>query len=139
MKKSIIAWGCLIIFGLILGEAHSILYQLNPELANTQLNLFIIKHRFPISLAWYIKNTCDSLLLILVFFVAAKISYQYSFKLFLIFCVCFVYGMGDLFLFWLNYKSEPYSFWLLVASVCTAISFLIFAKEKRQSIYKSLT
>src|SRR5690349_18916603 len=53
MKRLTIILGSMLIGALLLTEAHSLLYKLNPSLADKQMNLFIKKHSFPISLEWY--------------------------------------------------------------------------------------
>jgi hypothetical protein len=139
MKRRIIILGILIIVAFSLSEAHSILREINQKLAYTEMDLFIKKDfHYSIILEWYIKTTFDDFLFISAMFAAAHACYQYSYKLFLIFCVLFGYGCMDLFLFWYNYKIDNKIFW--VGSICFIlfILFLVLPIENRTTKYRSL-
>lgn len=138
MKQLTIILGFMLIGAMLLTEVHSLLYKLNPALADKQMNLFIKKHSFPISIEWYVKMTFDSLYIIVLSFVGAKASYRYSFKLYLIFCICFLYGCFDLFMFWYNYKDIPAMFWGIIIAASTGIFFLIIPMKNWKGKYKSM-
>jgi hypothetical protein len=138
MKNLSIQLGVLLIVALLLTEAHSLLYRLNPKLADRELNLFIKKHSFPLSLEWYVKQTMDSFYIIILSFVGAKASYQYSFKLYCIFSICFMYGLFDLFMFWYNYKDIHTMFWGIVIAASLSIFLLIVPIKNWKGKYKSL-
>lgn len=137
MKRLTTTIGILLIVGLFLTEAHSILYIIAPDIANEPVNVFIDPPSFQISLEWVVLNICQSLYIICLAFAGAKASIYFSSKLFRIMCVAFCYGVVDLFMFFYNYKREPYMFYVLVAACISSIVFLIMP-EKKKSKYKSL-
>jgi hypothetical protein len=127
MRKLTVLLGVMIIIGLLLTEAHSLLRVINPKLASTKVDLYIKKgFSYPITINWLIKFNLDSLYIIIVAFAGAKISYQYSHKLFLIFWVLFGYGCADLCLMWWDYKSSYATFWVIVLAASLCVVFLIF-------------
>lgn len=90
-----------------------------------------------INLYWYIKYLTDDFLWCVTFFVMAQIAKMYSFRIFLVACIFFVYHIFDLVMCVWNFKSYHW----LYAGVYVAAGFSIialFIPEKRQGILKSI-
>lgn len=86
---------------------------------------------------WYMKMNFDTMLEIVLSFVSAAISIRYSYKLFCIMSLVFIYLVIDLFAFWYNYKSFVPMYWVLLVFIIASVLILIFVKEKKKGIYIS--
>jgi hypothetical protein len=132
MKQLVIILGIILIVGHLLTEVHGIIYDIYPKINTINLDLFWKKNfHFDLSLHWWIKDLCDSMLLIIVFFVMAKIAYQYSYTLFLISVIYMIYHVIDLCLFMYNYKQTKEIYWVLLAATIASTGLLIFHKRKK--------
>jgi hypothetical protein len=108
---------------------------------NTEERDMFLSHSFhqKMILAWYCKFTMDDALYIIIFYVLAKATYKYSFRLFMVSVVFFVYHCIDLFAFWWNYKQSHYFYWVLLLACGVGIAGLIYPfKEERIAKFKSL-
>lgn len=90
-----------------------------------------------ISFYHWVQMNCVEFLWCTTFFVLAKVAYKYSFRLFLIGCVFFIYHVIDWFMLWWDYKTSYLFYWFLNGAIVMAIVSL-FAPEKKQGIIKSL-
>lgn len=141
MKRLIIGLSLLLIFGHCITELASILNNIWPDVMNKKVYWFFEdkKDLQPMELYWYIKSTTDDLLWCITFFVLTKIAYQYSFKLFIVGSIFFLYHFIDAVMFWVNYKTSYWLYWSLLATIVLSIVFLILPLEKQKAIYKSIT
>jgi hypothetical protein len=138
MRRLVIVLCLLLIFGHVLTEVASVLTRIWPEAMNQKVNLFW-RGGFDMELYWYIKMSADDLLFTISFFVMSKIAYQYSFRLFLVCVVFFVYHLIDSLMFWYDFKTSHWFYWTMIVSVICTVMFLILPVEKIRSKYKSLT
>lgn len=141
MKKLTVILCALLIVGHMLTELGSILYLVYRPQA-WRIDPFLDSdYEFPggegIDLYWWIKWVTDDLLWCITYFVLAKIAYQYSFRLFLIGSIFFLYHVIDHFMLWWNYKTSYWLYWIMLAAIIGTIASL-FAPEKKQAIIKSL-
>src|SRR5690349_8269565 len=138
MKRTILIIGLLLIVSHILTEAHSILNALY-HINNVAYDVFwSAKFKMLLSLQWIIKMNGDDLLVIIIFFIAAYIARKYSKRLTLILFVWALYHVVDIFLFWFNYKSDPYTYWNMIV-FCTMETLMLFLPlREEKSKYKSL-
>lgn len=90
-----------------------------------------------ISLFWYCTYLSTDVLWCITFFVMAKIAKQYSFQLFMVASLFFLYHVFDTFMFLYNFKSYT---WLYILVHITAALALVamFIPDKKQAIFKSL-
>lgn len=141
MRKLTIILCVMLIAGHILTELGSVLYLIYRPKAWTIDPFLSPSYEFPggkgIDLYWWIKWVTDDMLWCITFFVLAKVAYQYSFRLFLVGCIFFMYHLIDHFMLWWNYKTSYWLYWILiVASILSVMA--LFRPEKKQGIIKSL-
>lgn len=136
MRRIVITLVVLLITGHLLTEAASIASMISPALMEQKVNLFYTGG-FEMERWWYVKMTCDDLLLVITYFCLARIAYQYSIKLFMIACVFTLYHTIDGYMFWYNYKQSHWLYWALLASVILSILLLILP-FKVSGKYKSM-
>jgi hypothetical protein len=128
----------IILVAIVLTEAHSILYAINPSLAKTKANLFWSdSYSRELTIQWYIKFTFDKFFMICAFFSATMVAMRYSFKLSSVFAIIMLYWYIDLFLFWYNYNSAVKTYWVMVSVIILCIIFLIFP-DKKTGKYRSM-
>lgn len=136
MKRVVITMVGLLIGAHLLTEAASISAKLWPSVMAEKVNLFYVDG-FAMERWWYVKMTCDDLLLVVTYFVLARVAYRYSIKLFMIACVFSLYHLIDGYMFWYNYKQSHWLYWALMASVILSILLLIIP-FKVSGKYKSM-
>lgn len=90
-----------------------------------------------IDLHWFIKYVTTDFLFCLAFFVLAKVAYRFSFRLFLVGFIWFVYHCIDLFMLWWDFKTSYWLYIVMYAAV-TGTIISLFVPEKQQAIIKSL-
>lgn len=90
-----------------------------------------------IDVHWFIKYVTTDLLFCMTFFVLTKIAYRFSFRLFLIGFVWFLYHCLDLFMLWWDFKT---SYWLYLAVYVAIIATIIslFVPDKKTGFIKSI-
>lgn len=140
MKKVAIIVSVLLIVGHLLTEIPSIISRANKEwwqAMQKKVDLFYA-YDMEMELFWYFKMSADDFLFSVTFFSMAWVSKRYSFRLFLIFGVFFLYHFFDGLMFWYNYKTSHWLYWTFLAAVILTISFLILPVEKLRSKYKSM-
>lgn len=86
---------------------------------------------------WWLKYVTTDLLFCIVFFVLAKVAAQYSFKLFLIGLIWFLYHVFDFVMLLWNFKT---SYWLYAVTyvAISACIVCLFLSERKQGVVKSL-
>lgn len=89
-----------------------------------------------ISLYHWIQLNAIEFLFCTVFFVLAKVSHKYSYKLFLVCCVFFLYHLIDYFMLWYDYKTSILFYWFLNGAIIVACCML-FIPERKQGKLKS--
>lgn len=143
MRKLTILLCVMLILSHVLTEASTLLYLFFPEIDQIKVNPWLDKNYVfygdpaGINLKWFIKYMTDDILLTVTFFVVAKVSYQYSYRLFLVGSTFFIYHLIDTFMLWYNYKTSDWIYWLLNAIICTSIVWL-FIPERKQGMLKSM-
>lgn len=138
MKRFTIIIACMVLIALVLTESHSVLYAVKKSIAEKKLDLFLSPtYKRDLQVMWYMKMNFDTMLEIVLSFVSAAISIRYSYKLFCIMSLVFIYLVIDLFAFWYNYKSFVPMYWVLLVFIIASVLILIFVKEKKKGIYIS--
>jgi len=139
MKRFSIILGVGVIVGLVFTEAHSLFRLISPATADKSVDLFLSpSFHMQLPFQWYLKMTFDDLFVAIIAFAAAIVSVRYSFKMFSLFGLVFIYKAIDMILFWWNYKSSYATYYILVAVIGAWIILIIFHKDKNQSLYKSM-
>lgn len=131
----------LLILGHALLELAELLQRIRPSIVNVYIKPFI-NYTWPhdnrgISLIWWVKYCTDSFLYIIVFFVMARVAAVYSFRLFIICGIWFLYHLFDGFMLWYNYRTSHWLYWVIVAGAALSIGSL-FLPEKRAGKVVSL-
>jgi hypothetical protein len=121
----------------LLTELHTFMMWVKPETITMYVDRWFIKPGFSVdhlSILWYFKMIEDSLLIAAVMFSGAcqanACNYEtylqwqrYSFRLYLIWSIYFLYHIFDLVMFMYNYKS---SYWLYITALCLSTSSALF-------------
>lgn len=89
-----------------------------------------------ISAYWWLQLNCIEFLWCSTFFILAKVAFQYSFRLFLIGFIFFLYHLVDWFMMWYDYKTSVLFYWFLNTAVILCIGVL-FLPDKKQAVIKS--
>lgn len=89
-----------------------------------------------ISIYHWVQMNCVEFLWCATFFILAKVAYKYSFKLFLVGCVFFIYHVADWFMLWWDYKTSNLFYYFLNGAILIAV-IMVFIPEKKQAIIKS--
>lgn len=90
-----------------------------------------------ISLYHWVQLNAVEMMICTIFFCFAKVSYQYSYRLFLIGIIWFVYHLIDWFMLWWDYKTSVLFYWFLNITIALTISSL-FVPERKQGVVKSI-
>jgi len=139
MNRFIKMISIMVLVALALTESHSVLRAIDKDAAEQKYDLFISnRYERELQVQWYLKMTFDTVMMIVLSFVAAAVSYRVSFKLFMVLSVVCLYHIVDLYAFWYNYKSSVPMYWVLLCVVIVLIIYLIWGKEKQQAIIKSM-
>jgi len=116
----------------ILTEAHSILRYRDQALADSELDLFFsATYKMLLAVKWYLKMGFDDLLIISTYFFFAWVAGKYSRRLLMIVSLWFFYHLADLYMFWWNYKTSYWAYYiLLIACVIQTIILIVPVKER---------
>lgn len=116
------------VIGHILTEVHSILYKINPNLANRLLYHVFLDQSYlqPISVEWYLKQLFDMLLVVLILFCSILSQKSPSFNLVCIFGIYFLYNILDITFFAWNYKHGFIKYWILLCVSAISVYFILF-------------
>jgi len=139
MGREVKILAALLIVGHLFTELHSVVLFIDPNIKQVSVDLFLCNNfKFDLSLLWYIKMVGDDLLWCSTYYVMAKIAYKYSFTLFLVAGIYFIYHLIDSFLFLYNYKQTYWVYWSLLIVSVISILFIAFPIKKNKGIYKSM-
>lgn len=133
MKKLTFLLVTILVFGHLQLEFASILGFLFPELQWLEIQPFIASTE-KIYILWYIKFMCDDTLWIFVMFLVCKLAYQYSFRLFRVSCVFFVYRLFDLFMLTYNFKRSYWVYWVLLGACIIAVALIAYPEKKTAKV-----
>lgn len=138
MKRFILVIALLLIFGHILLEAGA-LYQIYKDYETIKVKPFLSAryHWYDpegISVYHWLQMNCIEFLWCTTFFVLARVSYKYSYKLFLICCVFFLYHVVDYFLLWYDYKTSYLFYWFLNGAIIAAVGALFVPDKKKGNL-----
>lgn len=135
----------LLIVSHLLTELHTFIYWVDPSAEFNYVDNWFICSGFRVdklNILWYLKMIEDMLLISAVLFAAASQAYsrnynsylewqRYSLRLYIIWCIYFIYHGFDLLAFFYNYKTT-YWLYVLILSVCTVLSSIVaFYKHKK--------
>lgn len=141
MKRTTIFLSVILIVGHLLTETGTLMYLINdynPIYVHPFLSPNYQWHDPKgIDLFWFAKYMSEDFLLCIIFFVMARIAYQYSFRLFLIGVIFFFYHVFDLWMLLWNFKTSYWLYMVLYVVIILCIVSL-FAPEKKQGIVKSI-
>lgn len=90
-----------------------------------------------IALKWWVYTVALDFFTIVIFFVLAKVAIRYSFLLFRVFGLYFIYHVIDHFMLWYNYKSTGTMYLVLNGAIILTI-ISMFLPEKQKAIVISL-
>lgn len=138
MKSRYIAIVILLILGHILTEFHTIIMWMNPKSVTYMVGDWFLKPGFNVpdlSILWYVKMVEDSLLLVILLFAGACQAFarnyktylewqRYSIRLYIIWCIYFIYHCFDMASFLYNYKTS-YTLYIIVLSVCSVAALFV--------------
>lgn len=156
VKRLVIFVSLLLVVAHILPEMGEILEHLNKfinkhivnigDINKIYINPFLDRsYVFPvypgepagIKLTWWFYYWGNDFLLVVFSFVATKIALQFSYKLFMICGIYFVYHFLDHLMLWYNFKSTHEFYWVIHTLNVICIAILIFKKEKKTGVLKS--
>lgn len=141
MKTFTIIICILLIFGHLLLESGAAL-QIYNDYRRIYINPFFsptYEWYDPKGISYYhwVQMNCVEFLWCVTFFVLAKVAYQYSYRLFRVGCIFFLYHIIDWFMMWWDYKtSNLFYYYLNGAIIISIIAMLV--PEKKQGVLKSL-
>jgi hypothetical protein len=116
------------------------------QMLNRFENVYINPFRSPdyqwydakgISLYHWVQMNMIEFMICTIFFIFTIAVNKYSFRLFLIGCIFFLYHIVDWFMLWWDYKTSVLFYYFINAAVLLSIAAL-FVPEKKQAIIKSL-
>lgn len=127
MNRKVIILSVLLIIGHILTELHSFIFKVYPQTYSLEYDLFLSpSYKMKINFLWYIKMVFDNLLILIVFFVLAKIALSYSRGLFYVVVIYIFYHIADFLSFVWDYKSSHGIYWFLLACTTASVLTVIF-------------
>lgn len=136
-----------IIMAVLLAVSHALLESgAVLQIANKFERVYVNPFKSPYFKYWYkegismyswIQLNAIEFCFCTLCFCLAKVSYQYSFRLFQVGCIWFVYHIIDWAMLWWDYKTSVLFYWFLNAAIILTI-ITIFRPEKKQAIIKTL-
>lgn len=146
MRKRYYTIVVLLVASHLLTELHTFIMWASPKTIDTYVDNWFIKPGFTVShlsVLWYFKMMEDSLLVASILFSAACQSYcmkyetylqwqRYSFKLYIIWLIYFMYHLFDIIMFMYNYKT---SYWLYAVMMCFSTSSALFVGFSRKKYF----
>lgn len=120
----------LLIIGHLQLETSEVLAKVWPGFSSVKVKPFI-NYQWPhdaegIPLDWWVKYCTDSMLFVIVFFVLCRVAMEYSYRLFRVSAILFVYHLFDHFMLWYNYRTSHWAYWVFIVAVvaCVVAMFL---------------
>lgn len=112
----------LLIVGHFLTEMSSIFSDIWPDLMSEERYWFWSPaYHKKWEIKWFIKNSCDDLLWVIVCYCFTMVAKKYSTYLFLVGFIFFCYHVMDFFMFWWDFKSSHYMYWDLLLTAIIMI------------------
>lgn len=131
----------LLILAHLLNELSPLAQRVDSSLKDVYVDPFINYH-WPhdergINILWWIKYCTDDFSWIIVMFVLCRVAAKYSFRMFTIAGLWFLYHIIDAFMLWYNYRTGHYVYWILVPVIAGCIVAL-FIPERKTGQVKSM-
>jgi hypothetical protein len=139
VRKFSIFIAALLIVGHLSLEFGELLEHVFPRIADMRIDPFFDKsYVFPVApgqppgipLKWWIYYVTNDFLWVLVMFALCIVSGQYSYRLFRVCAVFFIYHIADHFLMWYNYRSTHAVYWLMAVAYIAAVVMLFIPDRK---------
>lgn len=142
MRRYTLFIAVLLIAGHLSLEFGELLEKLFPEYAEMRIDPFWdSSYEFPggqgIPLKWWVYYVSNDFLWVVVMFALTIVSGQYSFRLFRVCFIFFLYHIFDHLLMWYNYRSTHWVYWLM-GIFYTAAVISMFFPEKKTAVIKSM-
>lgn len=138
MKSRYITIVILLVVGHLLTELHTIIMWAYPESVTYYVGDWFFMSNFNVpdlSILWYSKMLEDSFVLSAILFAGACQSHsrnyktylewqRYSIRLYVIWCIYFMYHLFDTISFLVNYKTT-YWLYVVVLGICTSLALFV--------------
>ncbi len=143
MKKQLIWISIILIGSHIILEASEIMERIWPSLK--EIYIYPVKSsdfkpkwyvENGINILWWLKYNCDDLVWCISYLTMARIAFKYSFRLFLIIGLFFIYHIADTLLLWWNFKSAHWFYWALLCVIAISIVIIVYPVRNKQGIIK---
>jgi hypothetical protein len=126
----------LLIVGHVSTEAGAILHKFYDELYLIKINPWLDKSyvfygdKQGISIIWWVKECCNDFLYICTYFVVSISAAAYSFRLFRVAGLFFIYHVISHFLLWYNFRTTYEVYWLLNITIIACIVAMFIPDRK---------
>lgn len=118
MGKNPLCW--LLIAAHLVAEIPSVLYLHFYSWSSVPVN-WILHFQYPMARFWNIRFVCEDFLFVVVFFSMAWSVKHPDNKLFFVGSVFTFYHFIDSLLFWYDFKTSYFTYWLLLLTLVTCI------------------
>jgi len=125
---------CWILIGVhIVGEIPSMLYKFFYEWSAVEENWFM-NFKYPLARYWLYKFMSDDLTIFCTFFCMAISVKNPDNKLFFVACVFTMYHFIDSMLFWYDFKTSYWTYWILLATLVTCVVKILNFRFKLKAV-----
>lgn len=143
MKRKLIWVSIVLIVSHIILELSEIVEKIWPSLANLYIwpvrsSSFAPKWYVEngINYLWWLKYNCDDAVWCISFLTMARIAYEFSFRLFLIVGLFFIYHVIDIILLWWSFKTSHWIYWVLIGIIIISVVIIIYPIKNKTAILK---
>lgn len=131
----------LLIIAGCLNQLAPFMEWLQPSLTSERVHPFI-NYTWPhdaegIPILWWVKYCTDDFQWVLTMFVLTKVAAKYSFRMFQVAGVWFMYHVFDSFMLWYNYRQSNWLYWVVLLAIVVS-TVLVFLPERRTGQVKSM-
>lgn len=143
MKRKIIWVSIVLILSHLLLELSEIMERIWPHLATVYIKPIISSSFTPdwyvnngFNYLWWVKYNCDDLVWCISFLTMARIAYEFSFRLFCIVGMFFIYHVLDIIMLWWDYKTSHWMYWLLNVIIIISVVIILYPIKNKTAILK---
>lgn len=143
MKKQLIWISIVLLVSHLLLETSEIIERIWPSLKSMYVYPVISSSFQPewytksgINILWWVKYNSDDIVWCISYLTMARIAFEYSFRLFLIIGLFFLYHVADTLMLWWNFKSYHWFYWIVIGIIIVSVIIIIYPVKNKQAVIK---
>lgn len=137
MKKELKHLALLMLFGLVQTESWRLVRWISYDYSVSMVHPFWFTEE-PIRVHWYFKFLSEDLLMMILFFVIARLAKFISYRFYLFGMIATTYKFIDLLMFFANFKRWENGYTIMIGLAFIATGLILYPKKESLAPIKSM-